>query len=255
MVSNRTLRKKVKPYDGFSLVFDNVVKKKKYTKWYRFIREIWNMNKLKPKTLVDLACGTGNNSIIYAKKNIKVQGIDQSKKMLKIARSKKGNRDIKYTLASFDNFKIPAKVDAAICLDFSTNYILSKRYFVKFLKRVYTSLKPGGIFIFDFKPTEAYLKKELHLKKKRFSFDCVFDIKNKPFVKADIIVNIIKGKKNMSFIEKHLERGYNLKEMKKIVNKTDFDIIGFFDNCNPKEPAEECELIQVALRKNLDHSL
>jgi ubiquinone/menaquinone biosynthesis C-methylase UbiE len=174
--------------------------------------------------------------------------------MLKIAKSKRKNLDIKYIEASFSNFKIPTKVDTALCLDFSTNYILSNKDFVRFLKRVYNFLKPGGIFIFDFKPTEAYLKKELHLKKRKFSFDCVFDIKNKPFVNADMRVTIKKGKENLSFIENHLERGYNLKEMKNIVNKTNFDIIGFFDNCRFHDPSKNCELIQVALRKNFNHS-
>ena len=136
------------PYDGFSRVFDKVVSKAKYEKWEAWIRSVWLKHNFSPKSLVDLACGTGINSIRFAKYIPEVFGVDSSKSMLTEARIKKCQ--VHFLHGYFLNFRLPTKVDAAICLDFSTNYILRKEEFVEFLERVHEHLNKGGIFVFDF---------------------------------------------------------------------------------------------------------
>jgi len=248
--------KKVEPYESFCFVFDEIAEKTehervKYGNWHKFIKTIWKNGGLKPESLVDFACGTGSNSVIYAKEGLKVYGIDKSKGMLAVAKKKSKNLNITFIHGSFMDFKLPCKVDAAICLDFSTNYLLSKEEFIKFINRVFDVLDDNGIFIFDFKPCEAFLKKELHVKDDNFSFDCMFDIKNKPFVNVEMKIKVKDKNKNeiKEYLEKHLERGYNIDEMKEIVSKTKFKLIGFFDDCKFQEPKNDSELIQVVLRK------
>lgn len=232
------------PYDGFSKVFDKVVSAPKYDKWQKWINQVWEKYNFSPNSLLDLACGTGINSIRFANQNIEVFGIDSSPSMLSEAQKKSDK--VTFLNGHFLNFTIPKRVDAAICLDFSTNYILRQNEFVEFLNRVYQYLNDGGIFVFDCKPTNSFVKKEKHLKEEDFTFDWVCNIENAPFVIIDIKISLSDGS---NFDEKHIERGYSLEELRQLVQCTKFDLLEIYDNSELKEPNDKSELIQFVLRK------
>ena len=100
-----------------------------------------------------------------APRQLGVQGLGHryfSNEMLEQARKK--STEVTFLPGHFLNFILPEKVDAALCLDFSVNYILRPDEFREFFKRVHHHLNSGGIFIYDVKPTEAFLKKEKHFK-------------------------------------------------------------------------------------------
>ncbi len=230
------------PYEGFSKVFDRVVSPEKYDRWERWIRETWTGNGLSPRSLLDMACGTGINSARFAGE-MEVFGVDSSQSML--AEAVKKRIPATFIRGNFLNFTLPKKVDAAICLDFSTNYILRQDEFAGFLDKVYESLNDGGMFIFDFKPAKAFPKKEKHVKGSDFSFDWTCSTENAPIVAVDIRI-AVDGK---VFNERHVERGYTADEMKRIVRSTKFDVVAICDNCELKEPADESEMIQFVLKK------
>ena len=152
----------VNPYTGFSEVFDKIVSESKYEKWEKFIKKIWIKNNFAPTSLVDLACGTGRSSNRF-NKNIEIFGVDFSEEMLK--KAKERSPTTTYLYGHFLNFNLPKKVDGAFCLDFSINYLLRTNEFIEFLNRVYNNLNNKGIFIFDFKPTKNFIKKQKNIKK------------------------------------------------------------------------------------------
>lgn len=232
------------PYEGFSKIFDKVVSKAKYDKWEAWIQAVWAKNNFSPKTILDIACGTGINAIRLSKLGIDVYGVDSSESMLEQARKK--NSEIKFLKGHFLNFSIPSKVDGAICFDFSTNYILRSNEFIDFLNRVYDVLNENAIFIFDFKPAQAFFKKEKHLQEADFTFDWTCNIRHEPFVIVDMKISLATGE---VFNERHIERGYNLDEIMQIIKSTKFKILEIYDNCELKTPDENSELIQCVLRK------
>ena len=175
---------------------------------------------------------------------MEVFGVDNSPEMLDEAVKKK--IPATFIRGHFLNFAVPKKVDAAICLDFSTNYILRQDEFVEFLNNVYESLNDGGMFIFDFKPIKAFPRKEKHLKAEDFSFDWVCSIENAPFAVIDIRISLYGGN---VFNERHIERGYTADEVRNIVRSTKFDVVAVCDNCELKEPNDESEMIHFILRK------
>lgn len=234
-------------YDFFSMIFDDVVLKEKYLRWEEFILRVWYNHDWSPDSLLDLACGTGNNLEIYAKRGIFVYGVDKSVKMLKKAAEKKISGKYQLLESSFSDFRINTLVDAAICLDFSTNYILSASEFVRFLDRVYAYLASGGIFVFDFKPTKAFPAKNLIKKVGRYEFNCIFDISNSPLVNAQITVSDLEA--GIVYKELHEERGYDIEEIQTIVERSKFKNCKMYDNCKIRDPSPDCELIQVVVRK------
>lgn len=236
------------PYQGFSKVFDKVVSGPKYDLWESWITQTWQKYEFQPASLLDLACGTGINSIRFANRGLKVYGIDSSDAMLQEAQRKGSN--VTFSRGHFLNFTIPKKVDAAICLDFSANYILRTEEFVDYINRVYDSLNHGGIFIFDYKPTGAFSKKEKHLRENDFSFDWTCDTSWSPFIRVDIETTLNDNGKITHFQERHIERGYTLSEMEAIIQTTRFQLLELCDNCQPKEPTDNSDLVQVILRKD-----
>ena len=231
------------PYKGFSNVFERIVSVEKYDRWEALIRSVWKKNSFSPRSLVDLACGTGLNGVRFSKE-LEVFGVDSSASMLE--RAKEKGSSVEFLKGNFLNFILPKNVDAALCLDFSTNYILRTDEFVEFLNRVESCLNEGGLFILDFKPTQAFKKKERHLEEKEFVFDWKCNVEHAPFVIIDIEVKMKEGE---TFKERHIERGYSWDEMKKIIEGSNFYLKEVYDNCTLKEPAESSELIQVVLQK------
>jgi ubiquinone/menaquinone biosynthesis C-methylase UbiE len=231
------------PYEGFSEVFDQVVSKLKYDQWEAWIKEIWSKHGLKPVSLLDVACGTGINSVRFSKHVPEVFGVDSSPNMLKKATEK--NSSVHFTKGHFLNFEIPQKVDAAFCLDFSTNYILRSNEFVEFLSRVYDVLNEGGIFIFDCKPVLAFSKKAKDITTDAYSFKWVCNTTQSPFVVVDVSI-VVDG---TSYHEKHVERGYTVAELKQIISQTDFTLEEIYGDCEQVDSYEDVKLQQFVLRK------
>lgn len=73
---------------SFARIYDEIMKSVPYKFWYDYINEIMDYYQLKAEKVLDLACGTGNMSLLYAKNSYQVTGIDRSEEMLKIAGKK-----------------------------------------------------------------------------------------------------------------------------------------------------------------------
>jgi ubiquinone/menaquinone biosynthesis C-methylase UbiE len=107
-------------------------------------RIIQNYSKTHGNTLLDIACGTGEQAY-YLSSRYEVTGIDLSEEMLKIARTKvPGARFVKEDM--FD-FNLNQKFDAIINLYGSIGFAMSTEQLREGLKCAYNHLKTNGVFI------------------------------------------------------------------------------------------------------------
>ena len=102
---------------------------------------------LKPKSAMDLACGTGILCEILQKQGIAAAGMDFSAGMIEIARQ--GNPDISYQVADMITFRPDAQYDLVTCTGDAVNHIDSLENVEKIFQNVYAYLAPGGWFVFD----------------------------------------------------------------------------------------------------------
>lgn len=116
-----------------------------YEKTNRFLDKIFK--KYKVKTILDMTCGTGAQSINLAKKGYKVTASDISKGMLKIAKKKAQDLRIKFYHGDIRTAKY-GKFDAVIAM-FNAIGHLTKKEFKKAIRNVGENLKPNSLFIFD----------------------------------------------------------------------------------------------------------
>lgn len=116
-----------------------------------FYDQILRCESLRPKTAVDLACGTGSIAVLLAQRGLSVTGVDMSEDMLTIAAQKAQslvNAPV-FVCQKLQQLRLPRGVDLAVCALDSLDYILDPADCAEAIRRVYKALNPGGIFIFD----------------------------------------------------------------------------------------------------------
>lgn len=105
-----------------------------------------------PRTILDLACGTGNHGLRLANRGYQVTGVDRSAEMLAQYRRKAGARGLAIDLHEQDlrELDLPGQFDAAICMFDVIDYLPANADLVAFLRGVRRHVRPGGVFLFDF---------------------------------------------------------------------------------------------------------
>ena len=138
-------------YHALAASYDRLTSDVDYDATVEFYMQILKREGVKPRTVVDLACGTGSVTEILARKGYPVLGVDMSEEMLTVAAMK--TQDInpmpRFSCQLLQELKLPRAVDMAVCALDSLDYILNPEDCKEAIRRAYKALNPGGIFIFD----------------------------------------------------------------------------------------------------------
>ena len=138
-------------YKALATSYDRLTNDVDYQAVVDFYDQILAREGLKPKTAVDLACGTASVGILLAQKGLRVTCVDMSEDMLTVAAQKAqelSNPPV-FVCQPLQELRLPRAVDLAVCALDSLDYILDPADCAEAIKRVYKALNPGGIFIFD----------------------------------------------------------------------------------------------------------
>ena len=138
-------------YHNLAFSYDRLTNDVDYQATVDFYFQILEREELRPRTAVDLACGTGSVAILLAEKGLAVTGVDLSEEMLCVAAEKSmemKNRPL-FVCQSLQQLRLPVGVDLAVCALDSLDYITDPEDCRKAIQRIYRALNPGGCFIFD----------------------------------------------------------------------------------------------------------
>jgi SAM-dependent methyltransferase len=122
-----------------------------------------NINLSKGSHCLDLACGNGRHSILFAKKGYNVTGIDLSPYLINQAkqRLKKNTgitENLNFIIKDMRKIGYKNKFDLIVNLFSSFGYFESDRENFKVIKGISDALKPGGYFLFDFLNKEHLMR-------------------------------------------------------------------------------------------------
>ena len=122
-----------------------------YEKYKEFILNEFKKTSLNFNNYLDLACGTGNLSLLISENFKKTTCIDISENMLSIAYNKFLDKRIPASFLNIDicDFSLNEEFSLVTCCLDSINYILDEGDLLDCFKCTYDSLEPGGVFIFD----------------------------------------------------------------------------------------------------------
>jgi glycine/sarcosine N-methyltransferase len=110
-----------------------------------------HFQRYKVKRILDCACGTGNDLLLFHRLGYSVCGSDLSKAMLGVAKGKLLEKNIQIPLQQADFHHLEqhysSKFDAVVCLSNAINEVDVE--IGKALRSMRSILNPGGIIIFD----------------------------------------------------------------------------------------------------------
>lgn len=138
-------------YLDLAFSYDRLTSDVDYEAVVAFYRQVLEREGLKPRTAVDLACGTGSVSLLLVKQGLRVTAVDMSEDMLCVAQQKAQQADLPIIFArqKLQELHLPKAVDLAVCALDSMDYITDPDDCAEAIRRVYKALNPGGCFIFD----------------------------------------------------------------------------------------------------------
>ena len=138
-------------YEMLAGCYDRLTNDVDYEAIAAFYRTLLRREGVRPRTAVDLACGTGSVTAILAREGLRVIGVDMSEEMLTQAAAKTAGLEPMpvFVRQKLQKLNLPRGVDLAVCALDSLDYITDPKDCAEAIRRIYRTLNPGGMFIFD----------------------------------------------------------------------------------------------------------
>ena len=173
-------------------------------------------------SIIDMACGSGRHSIVFARKGYDVTAVDLSERLVTEAKmiAEKSKVNIDFVLSDILEFKSDKKFDLALNLFTSFGYFESDDENFRLLLKAYELLNTDGYFVIDYFNIN-YLLKNL-VPTSILSENWLRIIQNRSIqgnrVRKDISIE------NNKSVERYYEsvRLYNYSDMINFINKAGF---------------------------------
>lgn len=135
-------------YETFASVYDAIMDDSLYDKWTAFSLRHFPKGKSK---LLELACGTGIQSIRFKEMGLDVTGLDLSGEMLDVARkrSQEAGLVIPFLEGNMLDLSHLGQFDMVTCYSDSLCYMEDEVEVGQVFQEVYQHLAAGGRFLFD----------------------------------------------------------------------------------------------------------
>ena len=241
-------------FNNFADYYDAFAYDIPYNEFYKYIKKIFQKNKVNPKLVLDICCGTGTLTSLLAQ-DYEMIGVDASVEMLNAAKKKDKANKILYLNQSMTDFELYGTVDAAISTLDSVNYILTNDELKTHFMLMHNYLNNGGYYIFDI--STLYKFKNIlggnsfidEVDDTMFIWQNSFDA-NVRINTMYLDVFVKNGEHYDRISETHFEAAYTVTDIKKIVVKCGFEIVGIYDNLSFTPPKSTSERIFFVIKKN-----
>lgn len=242
-------------YNALAYSYDRLTNDVDYEAVVDFYMQILEKECYRPKTAVDLACGTGSVALLLAQRGLKVTGVDMSEEMLTVAAQKASALDNppQFVKQKLQQLHLPRGVDLAVCALDSMDYIVDPKECAQAIRRVYKALNPGGIFIFDVNTPEKLkaMDGQVFLDEDEDVY-CVwrgeFDEESNICTYAmDLFQR--KGNTWMRSFEEHREYAYSAEQLTGFLRDAGFTKIEVFGDRKLQSPSCDDQRIYLKARK------
>jgi SAM-dependent methyltransferase len=251
------------PFSRFARFYDRFMEQLvDYPQWVDYVERIFNrFCRRQPRVILDLACGTGIPSILFARRGYQVIGVDRSAEMLAVLEAKKGDLPIKLIKADIRDFTLPEPVHAAFSLYDSINYLLTEEDLIRCFRCVRRALMPDGLFVFDMN-TVYGLKRQWGTRTLTRENDQIISIWQCRFDRRTMISHLHlefweklpDGTTGPGYQEEHRERAYTTGEVRSALHEAGFNRIRFFHHGTllPVSPFSVRMMVVASVRPRAD---
>lgn len=242
-------------YEALADWYDSLTEDVDYEGLYEYLSAILTRNGIQPERVLDMACGTGSLSMLFAENGAECYGMDLSEDMLtRAARKTDGMaRPPRFLHGDMKDFSLPEPVDVLVCMLDSFNYMTSPEDGAQAISCFWKALRPGGILIFDVRPPQ-----QLRAFDGQMFMDETEDVvciwrtefnerENQCFYGMDIFVR--EGNLWRREREEHLEYAFSLPLIQEMLERTGFRDVTFYGERTFLPPQPDEERVFITARK------
>ena len=146
----------MRAYDALAASYDGLTWDVPYEEILAYLQALLKRHGASPKSVLDLACGTGSLALLLAEAGYRTLAADASEEMLPMAYDKASDLPHPpfFICQRMEALTLPEPVDWVVCCLDSLNYLTDPRDAAKALGRIYESLTDGGVLTFDINSEE-----------------------------------------------------------------------------------------------------
>jgi SAM-dependent methyltransferase len=232
--------------------YDELMKPVPYRMWVSYYLLLLAMQEVKPKTMLDMCCGTGTMSEFMHREGFQLEGFDLSAPMIEVARKKAAQKKlpIRYEVANATDVDMGQTYDGVFCFFDSLNNITDPADFQKALISAGKHLESGQSFIFDLNMAYAFearmfTQQDLNKTSKiRYRWRGDWD----PTTRL-IHVNMKFWVGDQIFEEMHIQRAYEIDDVTDMLVLAGFERIRVFHSYTLDPPRTKSDRIHFAAIK------
>lgn len=244
-------------YTDFAAVYDTFMDETPYEMWRDFLCGYLRKEGISDGIVLDLGCGTGTLTEMLSDEGYDMIGIDLSEEMLNIAMDKRGEsgREILYLLQDMREFELYGTVRAVVCVCDSLNYLLEEEDLLETFRLVNNYLDPEGLFIFDFNTVYKYEEVIGDTVIAENRDNCSFIWENYYHPEEEIneydLTIFVQEEEDMfrRFTETHYQRGYQLAQVKRLVEEAGLQFVEALDAETHQKVTETSERIYIIAKE------
>ncbi len=247
-------------YSKLARLYDTLMGDVDYESWADYIDEIMQTHHENPITVMEAACGTGSVILSLAELECyRLTGTDKSAQMIEVASQKAAELEYKLQFEAFSFQDLPYRnaFDCVYSVFDSINYLHTENEILTSLEAIRKTLKPDGLFIFDFSTPKNSLQSVDHLNEAEGESDSLRYFRKSWYKPADKIhINEFEieeldpstKKVLSSWKEIHRQRAYTLSEMLSILDQTSYHLVAKYDGFDLLEADENSARVTIVLR-------
>ncbi len=242
-------------YSGFAQVYDMFMDNVPYDQWAKNMQTLLKEAHITQGLVVDLGCGTGKMTRRLDAMGYDMIGVDYSYDMLSLAMDENYDGKILYLGQDMRELELMNTAAAFVSVCDSMNYITSVQDLRHVFCRVHQFLEPGGVFLFDMNTLYKYeqLLGENTFAENRdigsFIWENYYD-KETRINEYDLTLYISQGKLYERMEEVHYQKGYELKEVKELLEACGLTVRKIVDTDTLLPPKADCERVYFMATKN-----
>ncbi|HLO98172.1 MAG TPA: methyltransferase domain-containing protein, partial [Fimbriimonas sp.] len=235
--------------DSFTKVaefYDELMKPVPYRMWVSYYLLLLAMQGIKPKTMLDMCCGTGTMTELMFREGFEVDGFDLSADMIEVARKKAERKKmpLRYEVQDATQLDMQKTYDACFSFFDSFNNITDPAQFRQALESAYRHLQPGGSFIFDLNTAYAFQAKLFNQQDLRKDTKVRYRWRGEWDKQTRLITVNMKFWVGDAVIEElHIQRAYELDEVVDMLLDIGFEDVRFFHSYTLQPPGSKSDRI------------
>ena len=233
-------------YDGFRGESPNM--------WAAYLDALFSRYaETKPKTVIDLACGTGTVTAALCRLGYDMIGIDRSEEMLALAQHNAPEALLLHQ--DMRGIDLYGTADGAVCCLDSVNYLSSSEDFCRMLSSLHKFLNHGSLFIFDVNTEkrfkEKYGKNDFILEDKNglIAWSCDY----KPRLKrCDFYLSCFLPEPDGRYVRRDEEQSeycYLDKQIREFAKKTGYEVLAALDRMALHGADENSEKVHYIFKR------